>query len=187
MPVLTPAVIDTPRLRLRWITTADAAAQFSLFGDPVLRRYGGAAAWTRMEQAEESVTKALRAYEEGESLLLAITLPETGEVIGNTRLYGFHDQNRRCDIGYILAHAHQGKGYMLEALEATLQHAFTALDLNRIEADVDPRNHASYKLLERLGFRKEGYMPERWFVNGEWCDTINYGLLRRYWDEARTR
>jgi ribosomal-protein-alanine N-acetyltransferase len=55
--------------------------------------------------------------------------------------------------------------------------------MNRIEADIDPRNDASARLLERLGFRKEGTMPERWFVHGEFADTAFYGLLKRYWDQ----
>ena len=55
--------------------------------------------------------------------------------------------------------------------------------MNRIEADIYPRHDASARLLERLGFRQEGYLPERWFVHGEFADTAFYGLLRRYWDE----
>jgi len=62
-----------------------------------------------------------------------------------------------------------------------LGHGFAALDLNRIEADVDPRNEASARVLEKLGFRQEGYMPERWIVQGEPADTVYYGLLRRHW------
>jgi ribosomal-protein-alanine N-acetyltransferase len=51
-----------------------------------------------------------------------------------------------------------------------------------VEADIDPRNTGSARVLEKLGFRKEGYMPERWIVFGEMADTVNYGLLKRYWD-----
>ena len=70
---------------------------------------------------------------------------------------------------------------MHEALQALLQHAFDRLDLNRLEADIDPRNLASARTLERLGFQKEGYLRERWIVNDEVSDTALYGLLRREW------
>ena len=50
-----------------------------------------------------------------------------------------------------------------------------------MEADVDPRNRASVRSLERLGFIKEGHLRERWIVEGEVSDTILYGLLRREW------
>jgi ribosomal-protein-alanine N-acetyltransferase len=64
-----------------------------------------------------------------------------------------------------------------------LEHAFQRLDLNRLEADIDPRNAASARTLERLGFQKEGHLRERWIVNGEISDTGLYGLLRREWLE----
>jgi RimJ/RimL family protein N-acetyltransferase len=53
--------------------------------------------------------------------------------------------------------------------------------LNRVEADIDPRNHPSAKTLERLGFQKEGHLRERWIVNGEVSDTGLYGLLASDW------
>jgi len=72
---------------------------------------------------------------------------------------------------------------MHEALQALLRYAFQTLDLNRLEADIDPRNVASARTLERLGFQKEGHLRERWIVNGEISDTRLYGLLRREWQE----
>jgi RimJ/RimL family protein N-acetyltransferase len=97
-------------------------------------------------------------------------------------LHRFVDASRRCEMGYALARAHWGGGYVSEALRALLNFGFTALDLNRIEADVDPRNGASARVLEKLGFQKEGFMPERWIVQGEPADTVYYGLLRRHWN-----
>jgi Acetyltransferase (GNAT) domain len=70
---------------------------------------------------------------------------------------------------------------MHEALQAILEFGFGELDLNRIEADIDPRNGASARTLERLGFTKEGYLRERWIVGDEVSDTALYGLLRREW------
>ena len=72
---------------------------------------------------------------------------------------------------------------MHEALRALLDFGFGELDLNRIEADIDPRNSASARTLERLGFTKEGYLRERWIVGDEVSDTALYGLLRREWME----
>jgi RimJ/RimL family protein N-acetyltransferase len=75
---------------------------------------------------------------------------------------------------------------MRSALERLLDFAFHELGLRRIEADVDPNNARSIATLERLGFRREGYLRERWFVGGEVQDALFYGLLRREW-EARDR
>ena len=70
---------------------------------------------------------------------------------------------------------------MHEALSALLDYAFTELKLNRVEADTDPRNERSVRLLERLRFSKEGLFRERCIVDGEISDSAMYGLLRREW------
>src|SRR6266511_4339701 len=79
-----------------------------------------------------------------------------------------------------------GNGYMHETLKALLTYAFDVLDFHRIEADVDPRNAASIRTLERLGFQREGYLRERWQVNGEIQDALFYGLLRPDWNNLNT-
>jgi ribosomal-protein-alanine N-acetyltransferase len=188
MPDTLPPVLTTARLRLRPFTHGDAAALFRVFSDNEVARFWSVAAWTDIAQAEKMIEEALLAYREGGLSRYAIALADTDELIGICNLRGFFEQNRRCELGYALGSAHWGHGYAFEALEALLGHAFSALDMNRIEADIDPRNDASARLLGRLGFRQEGYMPERWFVHGEYADTAFYGLLRRYWDErARSR
>ena len=184
MPAFSPITLTTERLILRWLTEDDAAAQYAIYCDDIAMRYWSASAWTDIAQAHASIAQSIEGYQSGSGLRLAIELRETGVMIGNFNLYAFNPSNRRCDVGYALNRAHWGKGYLGEAMTAALNYAFTELDLNRIEADIDPRNEASARLLERKGFLKEGYMPERWIVNGEICDTVFYGLLRRHW-EAR--
>ena len=70
---------------------------------------------------------------------------------------------------------------MHEALLALLDCGFGMLDLNRVEADIDPRNTGSQRSLDRLGFQREGLLRERWIVSGEVSDTALHGLLRRDW------
>jgi len=181
MPVLAPLELLTPRLTLRWMTQADADAYFPIFSDPEVMRYLGRPAWTEHVQAVEAIDKILAHYASGEAMRLGIELRETAALIGDAGLWRIDDANRRCELGYSLARAHWGRGYALEALEALLAHGFDALDLNRVEADIDPRNAGSQRVLEKLGFRQEGFMPERWIVDGVTADTAFYGLLRSYW------
>jgi RimJ/RimL family protein N-acetyltransferase len=183
MPNLTPITLETSRLVLRWIDERDTEALFALFSSTEVTRYWSVGAWTDMDQARQAIQRDLAAYADGTSLRLAIHLAGQPGLIGTIGLHRFVDQSRRCEVGYALAPQHWGKGYTSEALAAALDYGFAALDLNRIEADIDPRNGASARVLERLGFRKEGFMPERWIVQGEMADTVNYGLLKRYWDE----
>lgn len=182
MLALRPAILATSRLRLRWLEARDVPAQFAIFSDPAVVRYWSGSRWTAMSQAEEAVAKALGDYRSGDALRFAVERLDSGEMIGNVSLFEFFPQSRRCEIGYAIASAHWGQGFATEAVRAALEYAFHELAVNRVEADVDPRNGASARVLERLGFQKEGYMPERWIVNGETADTVYYGLLRRHWN-----
>jgi RimJ/RimL family protein N-acetyltransferase len=183
MPSLTPVTLTTERLKLRWLIEDDVAGHYAVMSDPIVARYWSSEPWTGIGQAEKAIADAIAAYADGSVLRFGIELLSTGELIGNAGLHHFFEQNRRCEIGYALASKHWGQGYATEALRAAIQYGFDALDLNRIEADIDPRNIGSARVLEKLGFRKEGYMPERWLVGGETADTAFYGLLRRYWNE----
>ncbi len=111
-----------------------------------------------------------------------IALLSSDKLIGSVTLFHIDFTHRRAEIGYAQGRAYWGQGYMQEALKAVLNHAFEILNLHRIEADVDPRNAASVRTLERLGFQREGYLRERWQVNGEIQDAFYYGLLRPDWE-----
>jgi RimJ/RimL family protein N-acetyltransferase len=182
MPALTPVELFTPRLRLRWMEAGDAEAHYAVFADPEVARYWSSGPWTALDQSRDHIAATQAAYADGSGMRLGIELRESGALIGNASLHHFVDGSRRCELGYALARTHWGCGYASEALRALLAYGFTALDLNRVEADIDPRNTASARVLEKLGFRKEGFMPERWIVQGEPADTVFYGLLRRHWN-----
>src|SRR4029078_1332119 len=102
-------------------------------------------------------------------------------------LFNISLSNGRAELGYGLGRAHWGQGLMNEALNSLVKHAFDVVQLRRLEADVDPRNAGSIRTLERLGFQREGFLRERWHVNGEIQDAIFYGLLRREWLKSDPR
>ena len=179
-------ILDTARLRLRPLQPADAAALFAICSDPVVMRYWSCAPWTSVATAEEMIARDRRAMPAGEYLRLGIEVRDTARLIGFCTLFAFAPQCRRAEIGYGMARAAWGRGYMHEALVALLDHGFGALALNRVEADIDPRNLASAGSLERLGFRKEGSLRERWIVDGEVSDSSLYGLLRSDWRSGST-
>jgi RimJ/RimL family protein N-acetyltransferase len=180
-PPFEPATLETPRLRLRWIIEDDAPALFAVYSDPVVARFLSRPAFKDLAQAETLVTTAQACYADGSSVNFAIERRDDGIVTGNCMLFRFHRESRRAEIGYSMAQAYWGSGYMHEALVALIDYAFGPLGLNRIEADIDPLNAASAKSLERLGFAKEGVLRERWIVAGEVSDTAYYGLLQRDW------
>ncbi len=170
--------METQRLRLRWIVEGDAPALYEMYADPAVARYLSRPAFTDFEQAKKLVRTANECYASGESVNFAIERKGDGQVLGTAMLFRFHRESRRAEIGYSMARAYWGQGYMHEALFALIAYAFGPLDLNRIEADIDPRNASSAKSLERLGFVKEGILRERWIVAGEVSDTAYYGLIK---------
>jgi ribosomal-protein-alanine N-acetyltransferase len=109
---------------------------------------------------------------------VGVELARTGGIIGTCTLAGLDATHRRAELGYALKRACWGQGYMAEALPVLLHFAFEQLGLRRITADVDPRNGRSIRSLERLGFQREGYLREHYWVNGELQDGILFGLLR---------
>lgn len=157
----------------------DAPAIFAMYADPEVARYGSRPPMTDLGEAEEWIAKTRAGYASAESLQLGIERASDRAFLGTCTLWGIHVESKRAEVGYGLARPYWGHGYMREAMRALVGHAFETLGLNRLEGDTDPRNLASMKVLEQLGFAREGYMRERWIVNGEVCDTVFFGLLRR--------
>jgi len=183
MTSLAQVVLSTERLTLRFLSEADLAAIYDIFSHPEVMRYWSYPPWTDRSQAQEWLINVQEGYCTGDSLQLGIERRADHILLGTCTLFQFHVTSRRAEIGYALGHPYWGSGYMHEALQALLHYAFQRLDLNRLEADIDPRNKASARTLERLGFQKEGHLRERWIVNDEISDTDLYGLLRRDWQE----
>lgn len=171
-------ILESARLRLRELRDGDAGALLAIYGDPLAMRYWSGSPWTGVSQAHAHLQRARRDLESGGVLPWAIADLATDELIGTVTLFRLDRDHRRAEIGYMLGSAHWRKGLASEALRLVLRHAFDAMQLERVEADTDPRNASSRRMLERLGFVQEGTLRKRWFVNDEWCDTAWYGLLR---------
>ena len=172
--------LRTARLALRPLTEADVPALFAIHSDPRAMQYWSGSVWKDDERARAMVARD-RDPSVVDHLRLGIALADTSRLLGTCALFSIVDQCRRAELGYMLWADAWGKGYMLEALRAFLDFAFTDLGLNRLEADIHPGNERSRRLLERLGFSHEGHFRERWIVDGEASDSAMYGLLRREW------
>jgi RimJ/RimL family protein N-acetyltransferase len=181
VPAFNQITLRTKRLLLRPLGEADVPSLFEAFSDPRVMRYWSTPPWSSMDAAHALVERDLKAMASGEYVRLAIERLEDGRLLGNCTLFRIDGQCRRAEIGYGLAYFAWGNGYMHEALLELLEFGFSELKLNRVEADIDPRNEPSARSLERLGFRKEGYLRERWIVGAEVSDSALYGLLLSDW------
>jgi ribosomal-protein-alanine N-acetyltransferase len=185
MATFEPITIPTERLTLRFMTEADIPAIYQIYSHPEVMRYWSTPAWTEFAQAQQLLKDAREGYLTGNALQLGIERNSDRAFMGMCNLFHFHVPSRRAELGYILGRSYWGSGYMHDALLAFVEHAFQILNLNRLEADIDPRNLPSARTLERLGFHKDGELRERWIVNDEISDTWLYGLLRREWLAGR--
>lgn len=174
-------ILGTPRLELRPLTDADVPALFAIFKDPEAMRYWASPAMTDIAEAE-ALLQDIQRHAEAETLFQwGLARRDDDIVIGTCTLFRIDRRHRRCELGYIVRRDLWGRGFAKEALTALLDHAFGTLGLHRLEADIDPRNASSIRLVERLGFQREGHLRERYFVAGDIQDSVIYGLLAPEW------
>jgi RimJ/RimL family protein N-acetyltransferase len=176
--------LHTPRLLLRPLAEADVPALHAIHADAEAMRYWDGTVWTSDARGRAMVARDAAATGREYLRLGIVPQPGNGPLIGTCALWRIDAQSRRAEIGYILAREQWGRGLAHEALSALIDHAFTVLDLNRLEADTDPRNVRSTALLQHLGFVQEGLFRERCIVDGEVSDSAMFGLLRREWRPA---
>lgn len=169
--------LQSPRLHLRPMSAEDAAAWLAIMADPQVMRFWNHAPWSDIDQAQAALAADRPAYARGQLLKLGIYRRDSDELIGMCQCSNFDSDSRRGEIGYCLATAAQGQGFMGEALELFVKYLSRDLNMRRLEAEIDPRNNASARTLERLGFVLEGVLRERWCVAGELSDSGLYGLL----------
>ncbi len=171
--------LDTERLRLRHPRPEDVDALLAVFSDERTMRYWGGEPIEDLDDARRYRQGIDDGFAARHLFQWAITEQGADRLIGTVTLYRWDRVNRRAEIGFILAPDHWGRGIASEAVGAVLAFGFAEMDLHRVEADVDPDNERSRRLVERFGFRDEGMLRERWFLRGRWADSVIYGLLRR--------
>lgn len=166
---------------MRWASEDDVDALYEIFSDPHVMRYWSSGPLQNREAAAAMQREIVQHNLSDTQMKWGLALRETNKLIGTVTLFNLSISNGRAEIGYAMGSAYWGKGYMNEALKALIVHAFDVMNFRRLEADVDPRNDASIRTLERLGFQREGFLRERWHVGGELQDAYFYGLLKREW------
>jgi RimJ/RimL family protein N-acetyltransferase len=181
LPAFDQVALQTQRLLLRPLRDADAPSLLAIFSDPEFMQFGTTPPWDSMDEAVAMISRDAKAMASGERIRLGIERVEDKALIGICTLFDWDRECRSAEVGYGLASNAWGRGFMQEALVALLNYGFSELNLNRVKADIDPRNMASAKSLERIGFPKEGHLRESCVVNGVLTDSVLYGLLRREW------
>lgn len=175
-------VLTGQRLRLRGPRVQDIDDVFALFSHAEVMRYWSSAPMRERMQAEGKVEEMQDGFAHRESINWLLATRRDDRAIGSCTLYRFDTRHRRAEIGYALHPDWWGRGLATEAVGLALDWGFAALGLHRIEADIDPRNEASRRLLTGLGFRREGLLRQRFLIDGNASDSEIFGLLHDEWD-----
>lgn len=163
-------VIRTERLLLRRAREDDLAAIHQVMSDGRAMRYWSSLPHATLDETREWLTSMIIApVAESDDFIIALNDIAIGKA-------GCH---LIPEIGCILHPKEWGKGYASEALSAAIAHVFAHFDIPALRADIDPRNRASIRLFERLGFELSGQAKRTWKVGEEWCDSVYYELRRR--------
>jgi [ribosomal protein S5]-alanine N-acetyltransferase len=176
MPLPTPT-LRTDRLLLRPFAESDEEAIWALQSDANVARYWDSPPWRERERAGRFLAMCKQMEAEGTGARLAVE--HEGRFVGWCCLVGINPDYRSARLGYCFQEITWGRGFATEAAGALLQWAFATLDLNRVQSETDTRNGASARVLEKLGFKREGTLREDCIVDGVVSDTWVYGLLQR--------
>jgi RimJ/RimL family protein N-acetyltransferase len=175
--------IRTERLLLREFEDGDWPAVLAYHRDPRYQRF-----YELSDPSDEDARSFVRMFtgwrmeEPRCRFQLAVTLADTGELIGNVGVRKALPDSRVAETGYELNPAHWGRGYATEAARAMLAFGFGELGLHRIHAHCVAENLASSNVLEKLGMRREGLLRQHEWIKGRWWDVLLYGILVREWE-----
>lgn len=177
-PQDTRPTLETARLILRPFHLEDAKTVQRLAGDKVISDLTGTIPHPYPDGlAEEWIQKHPVNFANGDGMVMAVTLKESGELVGCVGIM-IAKRHQRGEIGYWLTPPYWSKGYITEASRACVDFAFKNLGLNKITSRHLVHNPASGKVMLKIGMKCEGRLREEMCKNGTFHDLDVYGLLK---------
>ncbi len=180
-------IIETSRLTLKGLTPEGMTNIFEQYSTPEIKKLLG-------HRSDEDFQKEAYKQQNGYSCynrrfkLFLLADKTTGTIIGRCGLHNWNPEHSRAEIGYAMEdEQYKRKGLMSEAVEAIIEHAFTKMELHRIEALVGTWNTPSLRLMEKNKFVKEGVLREHWLTNGIFEDSVVFSRLHRDYNNDREK
>ncbi|WP_042144498.1 GNAT family N-acetyltransferase [Paucisalibacillus sp. EB02] len=176
-------VLETKRLILRKVTKADANSMLNYLSDEEVMKYYGLEPFKSIDDALDEISWYQSIQNNKTGIRWGITLKEQGIVIGSCGFHNNISQHFRTEIGFELSKEQWGKGIAFEAVEAIISYGYEHMNFQRIEALIEPPNQSSQKLVEKLGFIREGLLRNYEFTCGKFDDLYMYSLLKQDFDK----
>ena len=172
--------LATNRLFLRAINKDDKDEIFALRSNPQVMEHINRPLTKKLAEVESFINKITKGIKENQLVYWGITLKVDDSLIGTICLWNISRENYRAELGYELMPEYQGQGLMQEAFTKVVTYAFKRLGFHTLEADVNPDNKKSIKLLEKNDFKREAYFKEKFFYEGKFLDTAIYSRINPY-------
>ncbi len=171
--------LESERLIIRRFEPADAAALAAYRSEAEVARYQAWDCPYSLDEAEAFIASLSGATPgtPGSWFQFAVGIRASHALIGDVALRTTGGDPREAELGFTFATLHQGQGYAAEGVECVLGYAFDRLAMRRVFSVTDTRNTSAKRLLARLGFRREGELPERVPFKGEWASEVLYARL----------
>ncbi|OGU71081.1 MAG: hypothetical protein A2V93_03735 [Ignavibacteria bacterium RBG_16_34_14] len=170
-------LLTTNKLLLRQVEKSDVNEIFFLRSDERVMKYIDRPLAKTTDDAYKFIQNINDLEKNNEAVTWAITMKGNLKLIGTICYWNIKKEHFRAEVGYILHPDYWGKGIIQAALSEVLNYGFIVMNLHSIEANVNPDNKASIKLLERNNFTREAYFKENYFYDGKFLDTAIYSLL----------
>ncbi|GEL03821.1 GNAT family N-acetyltransferase [Rummeliibacillus stabekisii] len=172
-------ILETDRITLRELTDTDVYDIFACLSNKEVIRFYGSEPLNSAKEAKELVEFFKKNYNEERGIRWGIERKGTKGIIGTIGYHAWSQKHKRAEIGYEIHPEYWRKGYTSEAISKVISFGFDTMGLTRIGAIVFLENEASNKLLEKVGFQKEGILRGYIYQQGKAYDTNVYSLLKR--------
>tara|TARA_B100000809_G_scaffold266334_1_gene328568 strand:- start:1600 stop:2157 length:558 start_codon:yes stop_codon:yes gene_type:complete len=170
--------LESERLIYRALLKSDAKDILSIRSNDEVMNYMDSDKHESIEKSEKFIEHGIDTYAKKLGFFWAIIEKSTGELIGDFSFWKIDHKNNRAEIGYSLKSQFWGKGYMNETINQLVKFGFEDLNLHSFEANINPENNSSRKLLLKAGFNKEAYFKENYYFDGKYLDSEIYSLVK---------
>ena len=171
-------VLESKRIQYKKILVTDAEDIFKIRSSDDVMKYMDTSKMVSRTESIKFIESMDESFKKGNGINWGLIEKFTNNFVGYFGFWRIDSKNCRGEIGYALCPESWGKGYMLETFRTLIKFGFEELNLHSIEANVNPENISSIKLLEKFGFKREAYFKENYFFNNEFKDSIIYSLLK---------
>jgi len=170
---------ESERLIFRKILMSDAKDILLIRSNDDVMRFMDVMRFESIADAEKMIRSVEESYNKEDGINWGIVEKHSNSFVGYFGFFRIIPEHCRAEIGYALKPEYWGKGYMYETINRMIKFGFEIMKLHSIEANVNPANEKSKKVLERIGFKKEAYFRENYLFDSKFLDSIIYSLLEK--------